>query len=44
MSNACVLSTEDSASISDPELLSTLATGTGYSYFEVVCMGISKLG
>jgi hypothetical protein len=40
ISKACVLSSEDSASLSDQEVATM--TGTGYYYFEILCMGLGK--
>ncbi|XP_046440407.1 uncharacterized protein LOC124191300 isoform X2 [Daphnia pulex] len=38
ISKACVLSSEDSASLSDQEVATM--TGTGYYYFEILCMAL----
>lgn len=40
ISKACVLSSEDSASLSDQEVATM--TGTGYYYFEILCMALGK--
>lgn len=40
ISKSCVLSSEDSVSLIEQEV--TALTGTGYYYFEVLCMGLSK--
>ncbi len=40
ISKYCVLSSEDSTSMSEQEMASL--TGTGYHYYEVMCMGLGS--